>query len=416
MARLSEEHFKSNTSTPARKPSRFKEIFRHRPSTSSNSTSPNTLTSSAPIASPLASPKMRLGFEKVGLLPSERTSLDAAKRELENNGGSAVSEAMEMEVHELSGEIAPHNLETGLNISGTTHADEVAEMTGNQKRGKEEQGFEQSFEKFLKQRKEHTVGDHSMAEGSSSQILEPATTETTIAGDKQRKSASVGSEKNQFEAVAQPDDTFKSSNDHSDSHMAFPSDMLNADNPLSRGIREYVSSEVAAALVAHERKQVYQLPKTVDAPGHITFNLDISGLAKSARLNVVKITENKLSILDGPKSIGPLTIAHSRIACDIQLSVIAIYLTFTLGAAFLGPKTLLLTLWRIGVVLTVYAVVIRRLDWKDDSHSDLILSPVCYFGREVQIFSGEMAKDLAETFFQLSGIAVTDIDGHQKEK
>jgi len=77
MARLSVEHYRSNPGTPRpeRKPNRLREIFKQRPSMSASS-SPSLLTKPQTGTSPTGSPVFKPGFEKIGLLPSERPSTE----------------------------------------------------------------------------------------------------------------------------------------------------------------------------------------------------------------------------------------------------------------------------------------------------------------------------------------------------
>jgi hypothetical protein len=107
MARLSTEHYRANASkTPDRKTSRLRGIFKSRSSTGSPSTadagakSPTGPSSMSPPTSPI-SPTVKPGFEKIGLLPSERKSLVNLKSELEDYGGKRIAEALEKQEEEL---------------------------------------------------------------------------------------------------------------------------------------------------------------------------------------------------------------------------------------------------------------------------------------------------------------------------
>jgi hypothetical protein len=107
MARLSTEHYRANASmTPDRKTSRLRGIFKSRSTTGSPSTadaavkSPSGLSSMSPPTSPI-SPTVKPGFEKVGLLPSERESLVDLKSELEGHGGNRIAEVLEKQEEDL---------------------------------------------------------------------------------------------------------------------------------------------------------------------------------------------------------------------------------------------------------------------------------------------------------------------------
>ena len=178
MARLSEEHFKSNSDTPARKHSRFKEIFKYRSIPHSNSASPAIITTASPVLRPLGSPTMKPGYEQVGLLPSERTSLETAKRLLEENGGAAVKEAIEDDLQGLKDVCMPGDLNMGHDLLGVTRADEIAkrvtkEQKEEQKR-KNERNFGEESSGHQNERAEHV----DFAEGSSSSFLVLRTAES----------------------------------------------------------------------------------------------------------------------------------------------------------------------------------------------------------------------------------------------
>lgn len=82
MARLSVEHFRANsvmTPEKSRKSSRLRDMFKSR-SSLSPSTTTDKRRDSADV-SPLTSPTLKTGFEKVGLLPSERNSLAPTEKD-----------------------------------------------------------------------------------------------------------------------------------------------------------------------------------------------------------------------------------------------------------------------------------------------------------------------------------------------
>jgi hypothetical protein len=133
MARLSVEHYRANANmTPEhmRKSSRFRDMFRSRPSSSNTLVSP--VTRSPPAKSTLSppvsptSPTVRPGFDKVGLLPSEQGSVMDVKQALEESGGSRVVQVLEKEVKELKGVSAPHTRDTELDVASMGHVDGVA--------------------------------------------------------------------------------------------------------------------------------------------------------------------------------------------------------------------------------------------------------------------------------------------------
>ena len=129
---------------------------------------------------------MKLGFEKVGLLPSERPSLEAATKELVNNGGMAISEAMKKPVHEVKGVSASHSLDTELDVSGATQADEVSKIEDNEENAREEHVSKKSMKSRLAiHRDEHAAAVVDVDTSPSSPVLEPANTKAMPAVNKE---------------------------------------------------------------------------------------------------------------------------------------------------------------------------------------------------------------------------------------
>jgi hypothetical protein len=168
MARLSAEHYRANTSmTPehTRKSGRLRDIFKSR-----SSASPTDMSKlQPPDPSPLPSPTVKVGFEQVGLLPSERGSSKGSEPEsfagrstsvpaftappqidmpttftvlpqinmptiaLEQNGGKGVSEALQAQAKSLQAVSVPHILDTSLDASGATHADKLKKVEQREK-------------------------------------------------------------------------------------------------------------------------------------------------------------------------------------------------------------------------------------------------------------------------------------------
>jgi hypothetical protein len=106
--------------------------------------SPPEPTATPTPVSPL-SPSLRPGFEKVGLLPSERSSLMDATRELEQNGGSRVTEALRDQAKELQEVSVPHNVDTTLDVAEVNHADQAAKQALEDLRGEEANEIAQAF-------------------------------------------------------------------------------------------------------------------------------------------------------------------------------------------------------------------------------------------------------------------------------
>ncbi|KAH7397458.1 hypothetical protein BKA66DRAFT_566564 [Pyrenochaeta sp. MPI-SDFR-AT-0127] len=321
MARLSEEHYKSNPSTPIRKSSRFKEMFKRRPSPLSSSTSPNSLTKLPIMESPIPSPKIDPGFEQVGLLPSERISLDEAKHLLEKNGGKAIKKAIEEDMKGIEMKNVPHKFDNSSNVSDAKETGNVTEM----------------------------AAQHSQRQGNSA------------AQDRHHCDLSA-------------------------------LQVLNINDAYSRAIREFVAGEIHEARAKNEQHSVEHAIANATPGVHITVNFRLLTFSKFDANGTIERKNEKLDLLGSPTSLGPFLINHARLATDLQLTVVAIYLTILLYSAFSGPKTILLTLWRMGVALSVYGLILRQLGMKNWVHCDLLLSPVLYTGHKLLDSSGITVK------------------------
>lgn len=181
MARFSQEHFKSNPSTPMRKPSRLKEMFKHRQGSGSKLASPKTLSKLPPsMTDPQASPTVKEGFEQVGLLPSERTSLETMNRVLNESDGKTIIQTIESDTQEPEHMSVAPNFDPNLNVSEVTQADKVTEREAKQQKLNEEQSSTQSHIYALpKQQIKEVESDVDFAAGASLPTLFPETTDAT---------------------------------------------------------------------------------------------------------------------------------------------------------------------------------------------------------------------------------------------
>lgn len=160
-----------------RKANRFRDMFK-RPSASpqaaANPTEPATkpMQPSSP-ASPL-SPTVKPGFEKVGFLPSERSSLLDATKVLENHGGSNLADVLARQEVELKGVSVPHNLDTCLDISQATHADEAAQKEQMEGKTEEANIIAEAFKDARSRHQEdQTKGEPDSKEGQCSPPKQP---------------------------------------------------------------------------------------------------------------------------------------------------------------------------------------------------------------------------------------------------
>lgn len=158
MARLSVEHYRANAAmTPenTRKSSRFRDMFKSRssmspPFISANSDKKSSTETDSPghPVSP-TSPTVKAGFEQVGLLPNERTSLTDIKRELEIHGGHKVVEVLEQQEKGLKGVSVPHDLDTALDGASVDHQDYAAKQALQRSREEEADVIAEAFQKSL---------------------------------------------------------------------------------------------------------------------------------------------------------------------------------------------------------------------------------------------------------------------------
>jgi hypothetical protein len=175
MARLSVEHDRVNAAmTPenTRKANRFRDMFKRSsasPQAAANPTEPATkLMQPSSPTSPL-SPTVKPGFEKIGFLPSERSSLLDATKVLEDHGGSNLADVLARQEVELKGVSVPHNLNTCLGISQATHADEAAQKEHMESKTEEASFIAEAFKDALTRHQEdHAKGEPDAGEGQCS--------------------------------------------------------------------------------------------------------------------------------------------------------------------------------------------------------------------------------------------------------
>ncbi|KAJ4371847.1 hypothetical protein N0V86_008401 [Didymella sp. IMI 355093] len=153
---------------------------------------------------------------------------------------------------------------------------------------------------------------------------------------------------------------------------SFASNIFDDQDSLSAGIREYVKSKIAEAFYQH----LCDCP--VRAPLNITAKFELDNSADVSRSSSFKRIATNTNILHGPKRVGPFTFEHSPNTYTLQKSIVGIYVCIITLAAFIGPKTLLLTTWRLFVTLLTYFVIVRLLSWHKNAHPDLLLAPVFY--------------------------------------
>ena len=174
-------------------------------------------------------------------------------------------------------------------------------------------------------------------------------------------------------------------------HRSFASNVFDDTDALSAGIREYVESKIAESLHRHS-------PPAPSPHATTSFTTFLNTLG-TGNGNGVNLTV-KLRLPDPtaaspssqstgalfpptttttlPNRLGPLPLPPTPNTLPLHLGITAIYTLTLLFAAFLGPLTLLATLWRMAALLAGYAVFSRLCGWDGDAAGvggDLLLAP-----------------------------------------
>ncbi|KAF2623558.1 hypothetical protein BU25DRAFT_424810 [Macroventuria anomochaeta] len=165
------------------------------------------------------------------------------------------------------------------------------------------------------------------------------------------------------------DDTF-AKHDTRSHQKSFALNIFDDQDSLSAGIREYVESKIAQAFSKH------RCGCPVRSPINFTVKFEVDNLGNVSRSSPFKTIPRGADILFGHKTMGPFTITNGRLAINFQIGIIALYLLLLFFSAFTGPKTFLLTVWRISVALLAYAVICSLCNWKLSTGSDLLLAPI----------------------------------------
>ena len=167
--------------------------------------------------------------------------------------------------------------------------------------------------------------------------------------------------------------------DYDNDSISCESSLSNAvenESSIHSGTHEYISQQIAEALLKYEGKD-HGPDSQRSTAARVTFNINLGDLSAT---NTKQIdsgqSENALCVFNS--SIGPFTITHPRIARDVQLSIISLYLLLILGSALLGPKTLAIAVWRSVVFLGVYTIALCRLGWTERLERDVLLAPLFF--------------------------------------
>ncbi|CAN9090166.1 unnamed protein product [Alternaria alternata] len=448
MARLSAPA--NVTPRAERKSSRFREIFKHRPSSSASS-SPVALTKSPLLvgSSPMPSPTMPPGFQQVGLLPSERSSHSSSRllKDEEDRDVDTESTVAEARKRSLKSESSIRDASDDLNIAGATpsYVQPTLPMLKAENRIKKKSSFAQSMRRVLSQRPAQNA-DQDIA------TIQPAMNEgilpTTTGDADKRSSVPLDSSHKIVEAMykqqfihrrciddfdsfvqqhGNPDclensdlaedtspekkntdfekkilDDFvadlsisgqiqpsvetayghevDTAGDGRSSHRkSFASNIFDDDSSLSQGIREYITSKIAEALAEHDRAHCSNVDATTNPSVHNTIKVDYICLSKAEKPIRPSTSDKKTDMFTLPSTIGPVTITSPLLARNAQLVVLTLYAVALLGASLLGPRSLLLVIWRMAIALGMYTAVLQQLSWTENVERDVFLAPVFFF-------------------------------------
>ena len=175
---------------------------------------------------------------------------------------------------------------------------------------------------------------------------------------------------------------------------SFASNIFDDDSSLSQGIRGYVTSKIAEALAEHNRERQGDADATVNniGPLNLIIKIDAAGLAKANTSKRLIGDNGKIGDFLERLTIGPFEISNAQLERDIQFGVMATYALILLYASLLGPKVVLLTFWKLAIVLDIYAAVSRQLCWTENVERNVLLAPV-FFAVSVAIGMGEQVLD-----------------------
>jgi hypothetical protein len=197
--------------------------------------------------------------------------------------------------------------------------------------------------------------------------------------------------------------------DDSGCRRSVASNIFDDDDELSQGVREYVTSKIAEALMEHDKKVHGRMQTAAGPPVQIIVNINLASLAKTSDTLDMKSDEAKPNILTGGSIIGPLPLTHPIVAKNLRLGMIAVYAIALLGAALMGPKSLLLASWRFSVVFAVYAVIAQQRSWGVNVENDVLLAPVFLAKKIAQELGGRVLVQLRGTVLSVTTEALQGV-------
>ncbi|CAA9965989.1 hypothetical protein PTMSG1_09348 [Pyrenophora teres f. maculata] len=401
MARLSAPA--NETPKTERKSNRFRGMFKHRPDSSASS-SPATLTKAPQTidSSPLPSPTVKPGFQQIGLLPSERPSFSS-----QVNTGISYLDGIDMDESAIMDgcdvEVGPMVIQDEKTESLIQNAEENADSTSPRIID-----FASTTLNNTPQRSSPPLGSPYKSIDNMHADINPTGAKLGSVGgkgplkcflppkpdDPERQTPSLGQTQDKNTDMLDFNDLLErclADYDSDSIASESPSDNAAEENPLLHArYREFIRKQIAMALREYDGKQ-HGAGSERSAVARVTIDIDLGGVSTAKAMQVASVrSDNALFAVNS--SIGPLTITHARIARDLQLSIIASYVILLIGAAFLGPGTLVLAVWRMAVVWGMYAATVCRLGWTERLERDVLLAPVFFAFSVAQGLFAQMAE------------------------
>ncbi len=146
------------------------------------------------------------------------------------------------------------------------------------------------------------------------------------------------------------------------------SDVLKVQDSLTAEDRKLLENEVAEAVCQPSCKSSAHRPVIITIEIKVEKEDDVPKRSTSKR--------TPTNILDGTKRIGPFVFEGSSNTRNYQLVAISTYAFIILFAAFIGPKLMLITLWKLFVALIAYIIAGRLFGWEIDGEVDIVIAPV----------------------------------------
>ncbi|KAF2638629.1 hypothetical protein P280DRAFT_528828 [Massarina eburnea CBS 473.64] len=376
MARLSAENFK-NTATPTTradsKSTRFKDLFRG--GNSRSSLSPLSAISPPP-ASPPISPtgEVKPGFQKIGLLPSERAITGIARN---RRGAFSISppvsprESLAGQEQELKGVSVSHNLDTNLEASGGTRHTMVQEP---------------AKPKILSEGQNTHAGEEDGPKMPTSGTSEPATetikelddtTNHALDSDGQPTSMSHMLSDDVRETVTEQQDQEAREGEtaHSQAH-----DAARVASAEELGIQPH-DAGVGSSGLNSDRGIEATISTMTNNKEEVVAKIEPGSDSSTSASNPTAVPIPATQQENTVSSIGPFRVKNIHTANLLYRSMMALYVYTGFIAAAFGPKTLFLTAWRFALVCATYELARQHLGWTEAGATDIVVEPVKRAGK-----------------------------------